>query len=246
MINHPILIIGASSKIAQSIGQLHLEENNSHVIMISRNISKLVLNRFSDNQYTAITVNDYTIDSISMVIDKLNTLGFSEFRRIYMCNGLLHSAEVQPEKKLEDFCPKAFNEVMTTNAVTPLLFLQALLPFFKKNTRCIVTVFNARVGSIDDNHLGGWYSYRASKAALNMLLKNISIEFARRAKSVKIVSFHPGTTDTPLSAPFQHNVPKGKLFNSNFVATKLNHLLSGLQPDGKLSYIDWQGETIEW
>jgi NAD(P)-dependent dehydrogenase (short-subunit alcohol dehydrogenase family) len=109
-----------------------------------------------------------------------------------------------------------------------------------------VTVFSARVGSISDNHLGGWYSYRTSKAALNMLLKTVSIEFSRRAKNIKIISFHPGTTDTLLSKPFQKNVPEGKLFTCEFVANQLISIVSDTAIDGELSYVDWQGRNIDW
>ena len=79
-----------------------------------------------------------------------------------------------------------------------------------------------------------------------MLLKNVAIEFTRRVKLVKLISFHPGTTDTPLSTPFQKNVPEGKLFSPDFVAKKLLNILDNIEIDGTLSFIDWQGETIEW
>ena len=102
------------------------------------------------------------------------------------------------------------------------------------------------VGSISDNRLGGWYSYRTSKAALNMLLKSAVIELNRRLKSVKLIAFHPGTTDSPLSKPFQKNVPKGKLFSPDFVANALIDITHHAQIDGKLSFLDWQGKTIDW
>ena len=94
--------------------------------------------------------------------------------------------------------------------------------------------------------LGGWYSYRASKAALNMMLKTATIELARRAKNIKIIAFHPGTTDTPLSKPFQKNVPANKLFSSDFVAQQLLQIVEESVIDGELSYLDWQGEAINW
>jgi len=118
------------------------------------------------------------------------------------------------------------------------------MPLLSKQTACRVTVFSARVGSVSDNRLGGWYGYRASKAALNMMLKTASVELKRRAKGVKLVSFHPGTTDTSLSKPFQKNVPEGKLFTPDFVAQQLLSLESRLVLDGELSYLDWQGQEI--
>jgi NAD(P)-dependent dehydrogenase (short-subunit alcohol dehydrogenase family) len=116
----------------------------------------------------------------------------------------------------------------------------------KQARGCKVTIFSARVGSIGDNHLGGWYSYRASKAALNMLLKSTAIEYARRAPSVKLLAFHPGTTDTPLSRPFSKQVPEHKLFQPGFVAEQLFKILEQLEPDGELSFLDWQGQRVDW
>ena len=107
-------------------------------------------------------------------------------------------------------------------------------------------LFSARVGSISDNRLGGWYSYRASKAALNMMIKTAAIELARRAKNIKLIAFHPGTTDTPLSKPFQKNVPENKLFSAEFVAKQLLDIVENTPIDQSPSYLDWQGETINW
>ena len=114
-----------------------------------------------------------------------------------------------------------------------------------KNT-CVITCLSARVASINENELGGWYCYRASKAALNMMFKTTAIEFKRRAKTTKLVLFHPGTTDTPLSKPFQKNVPKGKLFSPEFVASKLSEVIETRHIDGNVDYIDWQDKSISW
>ena len=93
---------------------------------------------------------------------------------------------------------------------------------------------------------GGWYSYRSSKAALNMMLKTAAIELARRAKNIKIIAFHPGTTDTPLSRPFQENVSAGKFFTCGFVAKRLLSIIEHIAIDGTVSYLDWQGNSIDW
>ena len=107
-------------------------------------------------------------------------------------------------------------------------------------------MLSARVGSIADNHLGGWYSYRCAKAALNMGLKSAAIELARRAKGIKLVAFHPGTVDTPLSEPFQKNVAPEKLFEPAFVAERLDEILAAHAADGELSYLDWAGKAVPW
>ena len=133
---------------------------------------------------------------------------------------------------------------MAANTVTPMLWLKHLTTKIKSKNSCKIVIFTARVGSISDNKLGGWYSYRASKAAINMLIKSAAVELARRAKNIKLISFHPGTTDTPLSKPFQKNVPNGKLFTSEFVASQLLNIVENTEVDGQASFLDWQGKTI--
>jgi len=165
---------------------------------------------------------------------------------VFICNGVLHGDAFQPEKRLEAFDPDAFMQVIDVNARLPLLWLKHLVPVLKQGERCVVTAFSARVGSIGDNGLGGWYSYRASKSALNMLLKTASVELARRLPAVKLVAFHPGTTDTELSRPFQSRVPEGQLLDSDFVARRVISIVQTLDADGELSYLDWQGETVPW
>jgi len=124
--------------------------------------------------------------------------------------------------------------------------LKLLHPILKGKQRCVVAALSARVGSINDNHLGGWYAYRSSKAALNMMLRTLSIEYARRVKNVKLIAFHPGTTDTALSKPFQTSVPAEKLFTTEFVAARLCRIMHDAEIDGQLSYLDWDNKSIPW
>ncbi len=166
-----------------------------------------------------------------------------------MFNGTLHNKTHMPEKKLEELNADYFNELFNSNTLTPLLCLQSILPLLTHKTQCTITALSARVGSINDNKLGGWYTYRASKAALNMLFKTAAVELARRAKNTKLVLFHPGTTDTALSKPFQKNVPADKLFSAEFVAKQLFTLTFNnphLKLNGEPAYLDWQGEAIPW
>ena len=135
---------------------------------------------------------------------------------------------------------------MQSNALVPINWLQQLLPIIKQSSHCKIVVFSARIGSITDNKLGGWYSYRASKAALNMLLKTAAPEFKRRAPCSQIIAFHPGTTDSSLSRPFQHNVPNGKLFSAYWVANRLFNILNDLDLDTGLKFIDYDMQPIDW
>ena len=130
--------------------------------------------------------------------------------------------------------------------MVPALWLKLLHKVLKGKQPAVVAALSARVGSIGDNRLGGWYAYRSSKSALNMLLQNIAIEYARRVKNVKLISFHPGTTDTALSKPFQGTVPEGKLFTPEFVAERLTGIMDAAVVDGQLSYLDWDNKVIPW
>lgn len=166
--------------------------------------------------------------------------------RVAIAVGALHSGEYTPEKSLEALAAESMTAVYRVNCVLPLLWVAALGRRLRRAQDCRIAVLSARVGSLGDNRLGGWYSYRCAKAALNMGLKSAAVELARRARGVKLLAYHPGTVDTPLSAPFQRGVPEGKLFTADFTAARLAALLEEYGPDGQLHYLDWAGETIPW
>lgn len=232
------LVIGASSAIAQAIIQRHRDQHSFIMTVSSKPLN------FNDPSILSFQC-DYSEISMSKIISDITQLHLLNLDRVYICNGVLHNESIKVEKRIEDIKPDALMSLMHSNAFVPILWLQALFPILRKQSTKI-TVFNARIGSISDNHLGGWYSYRASKAALNMLLKNVSIEYQKRAKGIKLLSFHPGTTDTPLSQPFQKNVPSNNLLTPEFVAEQLEIILDQLPSDGTLSYLDWQGKEIPW
>jgi NAD(P)-dependent dehydrogenase (short-subunit alcohol dehydrogenase family) len=104
----------------------------------------------------------------------------------------------------------------------------------------------ARVGSIEDNRLGGWYAYRASKAAQNMYTRTLAVEWARSRRNVICVALHPGTTDTDLSRPFQANVPAGKLFGVDYAVARMLGVIDRLQSADSGQFFAWDGERIPW
>ncbi|MGE4533416.1 SDR family NAD(P)-dependent oxidoreductase [Halomonas sp.] len=162
--------------------------------------------------------------------------------------GLLHHAEggIHPEKRLDDLDPAALSRLFEVNAILPAMLLQALQPVLKGRHPALVASLSARVGSIGDNRLGGWYAYRASKAAHNMLMKTAAVELRRLNRASTVVCLHPGTTDSPLSAPFQARVPEGKLFTPAFVAERLLAVLGERTPEESGSFYDWAGEPVAW
>jgi NAD(P)-dependent dehydrogenase (short-subunit alcohol dehydrogenase family) len=248
MINQLTLIIGANSDIGKAIATQVASLADTGLILISRQAidEKDTVEEQNSLKTKKIIVKDYQPQSIDNAIAELVAHSELPISQVFVCNGILHSETFQPEKRLEDFDAQAFEQVISANTLTPMLWVQKLTPILTRKSPCKFIVFSARVGSINDNKLGGWYSYRASKAALNMMLKTASIELARRAKNIKLISFHPGTTDTPLSKPFQKNVPADKLFTSEFVAKQLLTIVADTPIDHTLSYLDWQGKSINW
>ena len=125
-----------------------------------------------------------------------------------------------------------------------LLLAKHVFKKFDGSGAPIFATVSARVGSISDNRLGGWYAYRASKAALNMIIKNLSIEVARKNKKAIIVGLHPGTVDSDLSKPFQKHVAKEKLFSPEFSSEKLLQVLQSLKPDCSGKCFAWDGKEV--
>jgi NAD(P)-dependent dehydrogenase (short-subunit alcohol dehydrogenase family) len=162
---------------------------------------------------------------------------------IFIASGLLHrGAAIQPEKSWRAIGAQSFGELFSANATGPMLALQALLPHVPRGSRALIGVVGARVGSIGDNRLGGWYGYRASKAALAMLLRTLSIELARTHPQLSVLMLHPGTVDTPLSEPFQRGV--ANLLAPDESAAAMLRVLDAATPEQSGEQRDWRGELV--
>ncbi|MAA54739.1 MAG: short-chain dehydrogenase [Porticoccaceae bacterium] len=237
------LVVGASGGIGSALVSAFLSDGEiGHVFAASANDVAQ-----GNNTNTKLTWLPYQYNepSIISVVDQLSELKV-QVSHICICSGILHGENLRPEKRLEDLNSESLQILFHANSIVPILWIKALRGLCNSDQKCCIAVLSARVGSISDNRLGGWYGYRSSKAALNMLLKSASVEYARRNKNVKLISFHPGTTDTELSKPFQSAVRAEKLFTPDFVASKLLELMNSSDIDGELSFLDWQGETVEW
>ncbi len=166
---------------------------------------------------------------------------------VIVATGILHRDPcLSPEKRIADVGEQAMSEVFRINTIIPALLAKHFLPRLRRDAKSAFAAISARVGSIGDNRLGGWVSYRASKAALNMVMKTFSIEHARSHSESIVVTLHPGTTDTALSKPFQRSVPEGKLFTPAFVAERLLDVLDGLSADDSGGFFAWDGARIEY
>ncbi|MCG4452640.1 MULTISPECIES: SDR family NAD(P)-dependent oxidoreductase [unclassified Pseudomonas] len=160
--------------------------------------------------------------------------------------GVLQSGAAKAEKGLAQLDLQGLQATFQVNAFAPILLLKHLLPLLRGRHPCTVAALSARVGSIGDNRLGGWYSYRASKAALNQLLHTASIELSRLNPNSCVLSLHPGTTDTALSKPFQANVPAEQLFTPHFAAERLLAQVARHGPEQTGSFWAWDGQPIAW
>ena len=160
--------------------------------------------------------------------------------------GILHTSTQGPEKTVRHIDPEFFLHSMTINTVPTLLLAKHLHTRFRHGRPAIFAAVSARVGSIEDNRLGGWFSYRASKAALNMCLKTLAIEWRRTLPNVSVAALHPGTTDTALSKPFQHNVPREQLFAPAQSVDYMLTVLDGLEPGESGQFLAFDGERLPW
>ncbi|MGU3314287.1 SDR family NAD(P)-dependent oxidoreductase [Sphingomonas sp. M6A6_1c] len=163
---------------------------------------------------------------------------------VILATGLLHDAEHGPEKSYREFDPAWLEQVLRVNAVGPAMVAKHLLPLMPKQGRTVFAVLSARIGSISDNRLGGWYGYRMAKAALNQLVRTLSIEEKRRNDRSIIVGLHPGTVDTGLSKPFQGNVRPGTLFTPDRAASQLLDVIDGLTVTDGGKLFDFEGKEV--
>lgn len=162
---------------------------------------------------------------------------------IFIATGVLHDGE-EPERSFRTLSAEHMLRDYRINTVGPALVAKHFLPLLPKDQRTVFAALSARVGSIGDNRLGGWHSYRASKAALNMMHKNFAIEMARTHPLTVIAGLHPGTVATDLSAPFQKGVAPGKLFDAAYSAERLLAVVDGLSPRDSGGVFAWDGSRV--
>lgn len=183
-------------------------------------------------------IKSYTFDQLEALLSSqcpdvvINTLG------------ILHEAEHTPEKNINQVTQDWLFRSIQINVLPTIQIAQALTKVMTRQSSIKLITLSARVGSISDNHMGGWYSYRLSKAALNMCVKNLGIEWKRTYPLSSIIAYHPGTVDTNLSKPFQANVPADKLFSTTKAAEYLLAVVDKLTPDKSGHLIDWKNEIV--
>lgn len=238
-----IAVIGSSGALGYAfINQLQSEYPSANISAFSRSHGNSSPKKTGNNiQYHELNYrNESEIEVAASVACEQSPLDL-----VIVATGMLHNKKIMPEKSLRDLSPENLQHLFTVNAIIPAMIAKYFIPTLNKNDRSFFAVLSARVGSISDNRLGGWYAYRASKAALNMVIKNAAIETERRNKKAIVVGLHPGTVDSELSKPFQKNVPDGKLFTPEYSAAKMINVLEHLTPEQSGKCFAWDGEEIE-
>uniref|UniRef100_A0A0A0LYP1 Uncharacterized protein n=1 Tax=Cucumis sativus TaxID=3659 RepID=A0A0A0LYP1_CUCSA len=237
----------------------HLLEKNEkgHVVATCRNPGQatglLELKNKFDERLCILQLdvtNETTIKASAKSIEER----YGSLNLLINASGILSIPNViQPETTLYKVEKSSLLHAYEVNAVGPILVIKHLWPFLKagggsgtEREVAVVANLSARVGSIGDNRLGGWHSYRASKTALNQLTKNVSVEFARKKDPIVCILLHPGTVDTDLSRPFQRNVPEGKLFTKEFSVQKLMTIINNAKSQDNGKFFAWDGQEIPW
>ena len=235
-----VAIIGASGGIGGAIAD-HLCSCQavSKVFRISRSAPKSV---GTDEAWIPLELEDD--DSIAAAAETVKRSA-RDLHLVIVATGALHNGgKLQPEKSWRALNGSAMEIAFRINAIGPALVAKNFIPLFAKDRKAAFAGLSARVGSIEDNHLGGWHAYRASKAALNMLIKTLAIELAQRRPKALCVGLHPGTVDTALSKPFQRGLRQGQLFSPTQSARHLLTTLDRLTPQDSGQLYAWDGGRI--
>ncbi len=234
------VVIGASGGIGQAfIKQLTHQPNIGSIHAFSRSEFEVESDK--------VTWGQIDVTSQESVEQAANsTKDGKPIDIIITATGFLHRGNISPEKSVRDIEFNNFEEVFAVNTFGPALIMKYFLPLLPRDRQSVVAFLSARVGSISDNQLGGWYAYRASKAALNMLIKNASIETARKFKQAAIIGLHPGTVETDLSEPFKSNIKEGHLFTPEYATECLLKVINDTTPEKTGALIDWDNKIIEY
>ncbi|MDT3282255.1 SDR family oxidoreductase [Shewanella scandinavica] len=233
-----VLIVGGSGGIGQAMVK-QIQETYPDATVHATYRHHLPQDRQNTIQWHALDVtNEAEIKQLSEQLTELDWL--------INCVGILHTQDKGPEKSLQSLDIDFFQHNLTLNTLPSVMLAKHFCHALKQSDSARFAVISAKVGSITDNRLGGWYSYRASKAALNMFLKTLSIEWQRNMKHCVVLSLHPGTTDTPLSQPFQQSVPQGKLFTPEYVANCLLPIIANATPAQTGCFFAYDGTELPW
>lgn len=225
-VGYSALVVGASGGIGAAIAaRLWRDERLGELDLLSR------------------SHDGFDVTREESVRDHASRLADRSLNLVVCATGALTINGIRPEKSIRQIDVEAMQSQFLVNAIGPTLILKHFLPLISRNERAIVAFLSARVGSIGDNHLGGWMSYRASKAALNQIVKTAAIELARTHQQCVVIAIHPGTVSTPLSQPFS----RGRdMTDPADAATSILRALNETTPEKTGAFIAYDGSVIAW
>lgn len=241
-----ILIFGASGGIGFEWVR-YFAAKGQHVIACTTRIRLLTekVSKLGDAKHVTIRYCDPS--SKNDVQDLANSIEDKSIAGIINTTGRLHSPIFYPEKTIQTVTKEQLLWSLESNVIPALHITQCFPEKMTSDRLSFIAHYSARVASISDNKLGGWYSYRSSKAMLNMVMKTASIELKRHKKHLCIIALHPGTVDTDLSKPFQDNIPKETLFTpEESIRFTMENVISTLTPQDTGKFFAWDGKEIEW
>lgn len=241
------LIVGASRGIGLALTQQMLTDSATKKICATYRQEDTAedLLAINDRRLKVVQVDITSATSLKALSGELQALQYRP-DVVINCAGILHEGDLQPEKSLGQCREESLSRLFLVNSIGPLMLAKSMLPLMPRNRRCHFAVLSAMVGSIGDNRLGGWYGYRASKAALNQFMKTLAIECRRSYPQLCVTAIHPGTTDSALSRPFQANVKPGKLYTPVETARRILGVLGERQAEDSGEFMNWDGNHIPW
>ena len=233
-----IAIIGSSGAIGNAFVEHYIKDSSvENIFTFSRNATDHV-----SEKVTSFEIDVESQDSIEKAAGQVKD---HIIDRIIIASGILHTESFGPEKSIKDLNYETFAKVYSINTIGPALIGRYFIPLMNKNEKSVIAFLSARVGSISDNSLGGWYSYRSSKTALNQIVKNFSIELKRINKNAIALALQPGTVESKFSEPFKINVSKGKLFTPDYSVELLSQVIEGSSANESGSLLSYDGKIIK-
>jgi NAD(P)-dependent dehydrogenase (short-subunit alcohol dehydrogenase family) len=241
-----VILAGVNGAIGQAmLKQLLLMPNVIQIYALSRTPLTVTV---SDNRVIH-TICDITNTEHLLQLNHQLQTNCASVNVLLNATGLLHQQSpvtIKPEKALSQLTLESLQSSFLVNAFAPILLLKTVLSSMPKHAPIWIANLSARVGSIQDNRLGGWYSYRAAKSAQNQLFKTASIELTRTHTQAICLQLHPGTVDSNLSKPFQAGVSDGKLFTPEYSANCLFNVIASKTVKDTGSFWDWNNQAIPW
>ncbi|MDC0166314.1 SDR family NAD(P)-dependent oxidoreductase [Gammaproteobacteria bacterium] len=232
-----VAVIGSSGAIGSAFVDHYINDQSINSIF-SFSRSSIGIDNNKVKHFSIDIENENSVQDAAKSVEEIN------FDEIIIASGLLHTNEFGPEKSIKDLKADNILKILNVNTVGPAIIGKHFLPLLNKNNKSVMAFLSARVGSISENKLGGWYAYRASKSALNQIIKTFSIELKRTNPKAIIIGLQPGTVESELSAPFKRSVSKNKLFSAEYSASQLIGVIERVDESSSGNLISWEGEII--